>query len=579
MLARRESSSGHVRFEIGGAGLTAIIETERGDIVIPAKNIKYIPSALVEHLLPDNKNKYSASVISEKNRAFVDFLRSQAFEFTIFIRAGKYDKFSASMRSKVVKNITEVETVLRAWEAEKISDISEPEYILEFAYSKSTYYGQIALSLAIMGGSFFSGPATPVVFSIGASTLCYSAFQPCQDLSWGSFALEGAVGAVASVATMGLGEVAKGARAAIKAVDSPVGRQALHFTLNGATSIAGQVSGAGVKAALKGDKVEITKVLTAKSIVSTVAAAGAGGFAGAVAGKASVPAATVLSVDALSSKGTLYGSLAGGAAGTASSASVTAIWNSATGKDITEDLVDFTFRGAIVGASTGASAGSRMALKAYKEAAIEPGSRPVRDGEKSADEVTADVEDHTDELEEEGIVDKHGPARAKAARKWVELTDLKLVQLADGKSPLMYGIKIPKEGRDPVTVWFSIRPVWADGRDMIDLVHSKLDLDETVRILAGTHGSPTGFTCQDDPSCSAFFSYRYLRDTVFGSSKNVTVTNVCSKNASEIFDIIKSAEEKVIICYWCWSDASLAVVKALLELAQKNTESAPAPAS
>ena len=98
------------------------------------------------------------------------------------------------------------------------------------------------------------GFAAPLLFAVGTSTLMYSAFQPCQDLDWSSFALEGTIGAVTSLATMGLGGAAEGARTIIKSVESTAGRQALHFALNGATSLGGRLAGAGARVACAFDR-------------------------------------------------------------------------------------------------------------------------------------------------------------------------------------------------------------------------------------------------------------------------------------------------------------------------------------
>lgn len=328
MLANRTLLNGTLKFIIDSGSLTAVFEEKGKETTIPAEAIKYIPTALVAHLRPENKDKLTPAVLAEKNAVFTKFLSEHQVALIT------NDKGTA----------------------------------LHFAYSQSTYYSQVALSLAALSGSFATGGlAAPLLFAAGTSALIYTVFQPCQDLDWSSFALEGSVGAATSAATLGLGTAAQGARTLIKAVDSPVARQALHFGLNGLVSVGGKVIGSGTKALVSGNPAELSKI-SAKSIVSTVVAAGAGGYAGAVAGKASALSSAIEASKATVTRtASLYGLAAGGLAGIAGASSVEISWNAATGKSLTEGLGRASFEGAMVGATVGSGAGNRVAAKTYDE--------------------------------------------------------------------------------------------------------------------------------------------------------------------------------------------------------------------
>ncbi|MDF2691452.1 MAG: hypothetical protein K0S29_1307 [Gammaproteobacteria bacterium] len=384
MLAKRRVLQGHLRFEIIEGSLVGVLETGTNEISIPSKEIKYIPTELVKHLLPANKDKFQADEVEKRNRNFIRFLSEQPFKL-------------AESKSKV--------------------------YSLEFSYSGATYYGQLGVSLGVICGSIFAGPAAPVVFSAGTSMLLYSVFQPCQDLDWGSFALEGTVGAVSSVVTMGVGEAAKGAHTAIKGVKSIAGKQTLHFVVNGATSVVGQVSGAGVKSAITRDAEHWDKVKNPKALISTVVAGGAGGFAGAVAGKASVlPDAVNLTKEAVASKASVYGLVAGAGAGSAGAATVTIAWNGATGKELTDGLVQNSFNGAIAGGTTGSTAAVKTAGKAYN-AKLEAQQEAKRKAEEEEARLKAEAEAARKKAE---AIRKEAEAKRKAAEaKKIEDAKLK----------------------------------------------------------------------------------------------------------------------------------------------------------
>ncbi len=370
MLASRELSGGSIRFVINAGALGAVFESNGTRFDIAATNINYVPSALVEHLLPANKDKLAQEALAQKNAAVAKFLREHPVKLVLDDAKG---------------------------------------YSLHFEYSQATYYSQIALSLAMAGGSFATGGiAAPLLFAFGAGTLMYSVFQPCQDLDWSSFVLEGSVGAVTTVATMGLGSAAQGVRTWIKAVESPLGRQALHFGVNGAAALGGRVVGAGAKAGAKvvttGEASDEFKDFTGKSIVSTVVSAGLGGFAGAVAGKASALASAldVSRVDAIKKAGT-HGLAAGAVAGAVGSGSVDIAWGLASGGDLSaKDVALAAVQGAMTGATAGAVAGERMAARTYDnlslakteaEVKAKAGAEEPRGaGDRSALAIEADIQ-------------------------------------------------------------------------------------------------------------------------------------------------------------------------------------------
>jgi hypothetical protein len=507
LLARREKVYGFVEFGLGDSGLVATLETRGRHHLIPAENFRYIPTALVEHLLPIKKDAFTAEQIKEKNINFVKFLNTQEF-----------------MLSQ-----------------------HEGSYLVEFDYSQAAYYGQLGLSALMMGGSFWGGPLTGVLgFSAASSMLFYALFQPCQDLNWSSFAFEGVAGAATSALTLGVGDVAKNLRATIKAAKSPIARQAAHFVLNGAASVVSQVAGEAVKAGVKGDSAEFLKAVSPKSLASTVVASGLGGFAGAVAGRASLPVSKIVDSGLASSCGGVHGLAVGGVAGAAGAISTTVIWNRVSGEALTpSDLAKAGLRGVMVGAVTGAAAGSRVAMK-YNGS----GSQlPV-----FGDEFTQDACE-----EDFSIADEAGGPVGAGVKKLSELSGYKRVKLKGMDPLLMYGTKIAKAGKTQ-TIWTASKSI--KGESFLDIVKEKMRSGKTILILSGTHGTPGGLTGQDVSGACNLSAFAGDFNT-YGRLHNVEVVNVCGQSATGLSELLRDSKHDEIICAWCWSDASQAVIKTL----------------
>lgn len=512
LLAIRHTEIGQLQFGINDQGFIACLKTSGGDQLILPERFKYVPTALVEHLLPGKKDTFTQAYIQEKNLAFVHFLKTQTFTLK------KH----------------------------------ETTYSLEFSYSESTYYAQVALSTIVVGGSFFTGGlAAPILFSVGSSMLMYSAFQPCQDLDWGSFALEGTIGGITSAATAGMGGLAKNARAVIKTAESPLARQVMHFGINGAASVGAQLVGSAIKAGAKGDTQELSTALNPKLLASTAIAGGLGGFAGAVAGRVT-PSTT----------GTVPCLAAGSIAGAAGGACTTVIWNHASHTEITADIATATFRGAVAGASTGAEAGRATSLKYSKIGNYTVPAKSHLTYDSCEEPIIPNLDPHAPETYKHSAADHTTTAKTPGISA---APDLQHVKLKDGKSPLMQGTKVIRDSRVQ-TIWTSAQSI--KRASFLDIVVEKVKQGKSILILSGSHGTPDGLVGKGAAQASNLEAFTGDLAT-FGNLSKVHVVNICDASSAKISELIANSTHDEIICAWCWSDQSLAVAKTLPPLSNE----------
>ncbi len=329
LAVRKLKDGSSLAYVINNNRLIAVHDNGKNKVIIPAERIKYVPTVLVDFLSADKKGKYTDKEIKDKKRNFIDFLKTQSVD--ISQNGGKVE--------------------------------------LAFSYSSATYWGQIGAGLTTMGASWLGGPvAGPIAFSAGMSMFMYAAFQPCQDLNWGSFMKEGIVGGATSAVTLGIGDKLKGVRDGFKTIDSVAGRQARHFALNGAKSVAGRVTGGALKAVSNGDPEEFKKAVNPKALASTAIAGGVGGFTGAVVGKHAGELGSIegADLDEVKNNGQFNGLMAGAVSGGATGTGVNMAWNAAKGDELFKDAGEAVLGGVIAGGAAGSSAGAKCADKYYK---------------------------------------------------------------------------------------------------------------------------------------------------------------------------------------------------------------------